>query len=501
MRQLRIPLGTAYNTRVSAVNLADASSGIVGIGIVGVMIVGKSSLTSSSKDARFINCYAESVSDPVTGKQKNYLVKRPGFGTHTTPAAGKKGYAILVWTGSGSAVISAFDNPSTIYSGTTSLGAITGIATSITETFIGANATLAITSTDSTAWYYDVPTAVVTKITDVDYPGNASLTTTGSFAHMDGFAFIMTTDGRLWASDLNSITAWTATSFASANQYPDRGIGCVRNKNFILAFGTESIEFFYNAGLTPFPLTKAVAMTVKVGAVNADAITQISDTIFWAGSTPQGGLSIFKYDNSVKRISTPEIDALLILIGATNITLTSIRYHGRSFVLVIASPTSTYAYCVEENFWFEWSSATLLWFKCAAASLTSGMQNFSISNVEASGKVFLMNPAAFVFTDNGAIYTARAQLPQMDLGTTNMKFWGSVELVADREVISSPITLSYSDDDYQTFVTWGSLDLQQARPQAYRLGASRKRAWVWTHAAATPMGLEAMEMNVEIGEN
>jgi hypothetical protein len=66
-------------------------------------------------------------------------------------------------------------------------------------------------------------------------------------------------------------------------------------------------------------------------------------------------------------------------------------------------------------------------------------------------------------------------------------------LVGDVESSSSPITLSFSDDDYGSYTTWGTLDLSQQRRIATRLGSSRKRAYVLTHAAATPMRLEALE--------
>jgi hypothetical protein len=118
----RIPLAGPYNTRVSAVNAADTSSGYAGVGIAGLMIAGKTT-TSVGKDARYVNCFAETVSDPITGAKKIYAVKRPGFGTQSTPAAGKKGFARAT---------------------TTPAGTTTPV------------------------------TAVVTKISDVDFPGNAA---------------------------------------------------------------------------------------------------------------------------------------------------------------------------------------------------------------------------------------------------------------------------------------------------------------------------------------
>lgn len=499
-KEFRLPLSGAYNTRFSAVNASDATSGYVGVGIVGSMIVGKTT-QSTDKDIRFINCFAQTTSDPVTGKKRSYTVKRPGFAASNTPASGQKGYAIIVWTGEGAGtkVISAFgETNSTLYDGTTSLGAITGRCTGLSETFVSTTATILATSTDNTAWYYDTSVGVSTKITDGDFPGNAGKTTVGTFAHMDGYACIMCSDGTVYASDLNSGSAWTSTSFDSANAYPDQGVGLVRFKNFIMAFGKESVQFFYNAGLTPFPFAKAVAMTVKVGAVSADAIAQISDTVFWCGSTPQGGLSIFQYDGALNRVSTPEIDGIMILAGASNISLTTIRFYGRSFVLVKASST-TLVYCVEEKMWHEWNSTTPLWYKCAGVSVGGTMVNYSVTNVSTGGKVYIQNHATLVFTDDSVAYTARAQLPLEDLGTNHIKVWSQVDIIADQETSASTLTISYSDDDYQNYTVAGTVDLSTSLRRLTRLGASRRRSWVLTHAAATPMRIEAIEGRARIG--
>lgn len=561
-------MASAYNTRFSASNILGSVSGIVGQGIVGLMVVGK--IGTSSKDGQLINCLVTTVSDPIQNAKRSYLVKRPGFSTSSTPAAGSIGNTLLIWTGKGTGIdiVSAFGaTNSTIYLNTTSLGAMTGLATGIVETFVGTESILLISSSDNTGWQtsanaittgvtftgsthtnttvdnissttglvvgqlltgtgfaantriasIDSATAITTtiattatnagvtitrtilgKIVDADFPGNAGKTLAGTFSIMDGFAAIMDTGGVLWASDLNTVSAWNPLSFDSTNAYPDKGVGCIRQKNFILAFGTESVQFFFNAGLTPFPFAKSVAMTVKVGAINANAITQIADSVFWCGSTPQGGLSIFTYDGSISRISTPEIDGLLILAGASNISLTTIRFYGRSFVLVNASNT-TYAYCIEERNWFQMSSSVNLWYKCVGVSIGGTMVNYSISNTQTSGKIYSMNPASFVYTDDTNSYTSTAQLPPIDHGTSARKFYSEIELICDRELSASPVSLLYSDDDYQSFITWGTLDLSDARPRALRLGSGRKRIWALSHSAQTPFRIEYLQGKMTVG--
>lgn len=482
-------------------NAASSSSGYWGVGIWGLFTWG-SSTQATDKDARYINCFGQTITDPVAGTRRLCAVKRPGFGTQSTPASGQTGQQIMVWTGNGAgtSVISAFGSTnSTIYNGTSSLGAITGRAISLNETKINGTPTITVTSSNSTAWYADSSgTPTMTQITDGDFPG-VTETLVGGFSHMDGFAFVMTSLGRLWASDVNSISAWTANNFTQTNAYPDNGIGAIRWKNYVMAFGTESLEFYYNAGLTPFPLARATAMTQKVGAVSADAIARIGDTIFWCGTTAEGGMSIFQWTGTLSRVSQPEIEAILILAGASNISMTTIRFYGRSFVLVKAGPT-TLAYCIEEKQWHEWVTTTPLWYKCASVMLGGTQVNYAVSNVSTSGKVFLMNHASLVFTDNSAAYTARIQSAPDDYGNDNMKFFHDLAITADTESSTSTLTVAYSDDDFATYTTAGTLDLSSTRPlKLTGLGSARRRAWALTHSDATPMRIHRAAGNMTMG--
>src|SRR3990167_3844611 len=162
----KVPLTGKYNTRIAQSNAAAGTSGVIGIGVVGDFIIGGANV-ASNKDERYVNCMM------ITQGDRDYVVKRPGFATNETPASGNVGSAIMIWTGHGTGqkVISAFGaTNSTIYDGTTSLGAITGKAFAITETFVTTTATILVSSGDSTGWYYDTGVAVMTKITDLDFP-------------------------------------------------------------------------------------------------------------------------------------------------------------------------------------------------------------------------------------------------------------------------------------------------------------------------------------------
>jgi hypothetical protein len=474
----------------------NTASGIVNVGVVGIMVVGAGGVTNT-KDQRFINCFTERVINPYTQKTTLYLVKRPGFASLMTPATGDIGNDIIVWTGRSSKVISSFGaTNSTIYDSTTSKGAITGKTTGLTETDVGGVATIAISSGDNTAWYHD--TTVATKITDVDFPGNAGKTLAGTFAHMDGYAFIMDTNGVIWNSDINTLVNWTSTNAVQANSYPDIGICCVRQRDKIMAFGTESVQFFYNAGNAAGSiLSRIEPMTLKVGCVGYEAVAQISDSVFWAGSSAQGGLSIHSFKDSYQKISTPEIDAVLIIAGASNITMSSTKLYGRSFVIVNASSV-TFVYCVEENAWHEWKSTIPLWHRCAGVSAGGSQVTYAISKTSTSGKVFTINPAALTFQDNGDAYTATIQTSRIGEGN-RITFWEEVGIIGDIADSTSTLTIAYSDDDYATTTVLGTVDLSDPRPRIDRAGSAYRRAWILSHSANLPLRIEALAGRKAVG--
>jgi hypothetical protein len=307
----RIPLAGVYNTRPGTGALS-GSSGVVGVGVVGVMIVGNGNV-GSSKDHRMINRLQITETDPIAGTKRLYVPKRPGFAALNTPRTGHVGNAILVWAGQGTGVkvMTAFGNTDfKLFDGTTDKGDGTGKATAITETRVSGTPTLFITSDDNKGWTYQ-DGGSLTNINDADFPGNASRTIVGPFAHLDGYPFVMDTTGRLYNGDLNSATAWTANSYVTG--IPDVGIGCFRHRNTIIAFHKEHYDVYRNAGnAAGSPLSEIEELSRSIGCISAHAVTTIRDTLYWIGTTKGANLALYSHDNgAVQKLSTPEQEAAL----------------------------------------------------------------------------------------------------------------------------------------------------------------------------------------------
>ena len=493
----RILLGGSENTRFSASAGAVAASGVVGVGVVGIMVVGAGG-NPTDKDQKFLNCFPMTVTNPLTGKVTLYVVKRPGWASYSTPAAGSIGTAVHAWSGSAASdkIISAFGaTNSTIYDGTTSLGAITGTAAGITETFVSTTPTLLISSSDNTAWYYD--TTVPTKVTDAQFPGNASKTLAGTFAHMDGYAFIMDTEGTLCNSDLNTVTSWTALGYISTNSYPDKGVGCIRHRNTIVAFGRQSMEVFRNAGnATGSPLTRIEEATQQIGAMNSNSIGSVNDVLVWVGTSRTGDIGVYLYDGGTPvRVSTASIEAQISILGGANVRLQTVRFYGRSFIVVMGN-LSTYVYSIEDKAWHEWSSQTMLWQSTDGQANGSSVVTLAVSNVSTSGKLFVINPASLTFLDNGVSIATSIRTSGVDFDTNDNKRCDAIEIIGDTETSTSPTTISWTDDDYQTYSNPKNTDLSYARKRVARCGSFRRRAFVISNTANTPMRIEALELDI-----
>lgn len=561
-----VPWTGRYNTRISKSNAPNTTTAVVGFAVVGVAIVGQTP-TPVDKDERWINCFyttegaekcavkrpgmgvdstpqAGSVGNSVLIWTGNASAKVAAYGasnatiysngTNLGNITGKANFISETFTGATYPTILIASSDSTGWY-TTALAISTGltfngdthtntvidniastaallVGQTITGIGIPANTRIASITSGTAITISNAATgsatvaltrSILAKIIDADFPGNASFVLAGGFVTIDGFNCIMTTDGKLWASDLNSASSWAANSFDSNNDYPDIGVGAIRWKDKVLNFGSESIQFSYNAGLTPFPLASVGgASTIKLGACNSFSITSISDYVFWCGGTDKGGLTIYQYDGAVTRISTPEQDFQLVLAGTTNISLTALRVYGKSLILVSTAST-TYVYCLEDKKWHEWIGTANLWQRCVGLSVGNQILTYSISTTSTSGKLYVINPQSLVFTDDSMPFTASIQSMSENGGTNYRKFYSEFRLDADIEPTSSVMTLAVSDDDFQSFQVIDSIDLS-APYKITRLGPSNpdnwnNRAWKLTNSSNAAFRIRSADYWMTVG--
>jgi hypothetical protein len=456
--------------------------------------------TAVTKDQRFINFFPMKYTNKLTGKETYYLVKRPGFETFLTPTAGSIGTALHVWETVGTAetdIMSAWGAVnSTIKKGTTSLGAMTGVAKGFTEIDFTGTSTVVIPSSDNTAWYYPFGGAL-TQITDADFPTARGIQ--GKFVSLDGYLFIMDQFGRIYNSDINSVTAWGATSFIETTYYTGFGIGLARHHDAIVAFTSSAVEFYTNEGASPSPLARREMVTVPIGCVRPtntyySSIAQMREQLFFIGTQKTGGASIYKIEQyAFHKVSIPAIDQQLEVAEPNNCYLTNAKIWGMD-VIILGAGTISYVYLPDFDMWCEIDGSADVWEVLAGGSANQ-CRVFSLSSSDTSGKIYQWNTDTPVWTDNGVAYTASAITSRVDFDTENNKRFHKVKLIGDKQASTCTIGISWSDDDYVTFSTERNVDMSQDRTYLTQCGMGRRRAFKFTNSTNTPCRLQALELN------
>ena len=392
--------------------------------------------------------------------------------------------------------MSAFgDTNSTVYVGGTTQGAITGQAAFISEGILSDVANIFVVNTVGARGYFGTGGGSLTEITDAQYPPKQTpaLVTTGPFVQFDGYSFIMCTNGQIWNSDLNSISAWTAAAYTTAQQKPDAGIGIARYQNAIVAFSLSSTEFFFNAQNTTNSPLSPEANFINLGCANQYAFCNIGDTVAFFSTTQGYGIYILD-GRRERKISTPPVDRILAGSTAANIRLNPFVSHGKLFLLVTApvSPGQL-AYDVQSGTWELWvftgnqvTQSDIVPSSASASSVYVGPSVTSYYATSSTGK-------------SGTYLTSK-----FDAGTKKRKFLRKINVIGSMgSTAVTNASVSWSDDDYETFSTVDTVDINSGeRAVITRCGSFISRAFkvaVTNDNSGRIVRLAALELDYDVG--
>ena len=468
--------------------------------------------TFSADDQVFINCYPELNNNPITGKASADLYKRTGFTTGgaltSVSAAGAVGAIVSSVTFGVAAGFRNVGGSSSVWDLITSSKIGGDIASAddvvaIIETTIGGTDNL-VAYIDDTAvidQYYFPDGGSWTKVTDGDFPTDA----VGFPAALDGYIFNMTARGRIYNSDLNSVSSYGATSFITCDISPDGGITVARQGNKIVGFGSRSIEFFENAGNAfGSPLRRIGAL--QMGAANRlisghHTVLPLSDTIYFVGTDSSGAYTgVYKLEGlQPKKISNPAIDKLFgsaVLQGFVG----KFSLHAQTHIAVQGT-SGVYCFAEHSGLWWKFllaSGEVIAIDSTAPAGNVTGANSYFMGSNNARANQLL---AAAVYQDNGSNYTMTARTDSLDFGTDRTKFFKKMRVSYDVQSSSSNLGISWSDDDHDNYTTAVNIDMSQSTGWITRLGSSRRRSFQFTNTANTPCRIRAVEIDYEEGSH
>ena len=404
---------------------------------------------------------------------------------------------------------------------TIAVSSATGIYVGMYVTGTGVSPNAKVTNINGTTITVDIAhTATVSgTITFTDLGSNGVLTPalnafpSGPFVSgavfLDNYVFVGTTTNRIYNSNLGDPTSWGALSYLSFEQTTDTLVGIAKHLNYLVAFGKVSMQFFYDQGnAVGSPLGVAASYTSEIGCANGDSIVATSNTVLWVGTSKTFGRSVYIMDGvSSIRISNANVDRHLEADGLSNVSAYCYTTNGHTlYILTLHNTNQTLVYDLTEKMWYTWTQYSMQsndqpnpgtyqesYFRPTFYAEVNSVP-YVLDDDTATLYYFDVN----TYQDNGQPIYCRTVTDIMDNGSTKRKFYGRLEIIGDK--VAGTMQIRHSGDDYNTWSSYRTVDLNASRSQIYLSGADRRRAWEFLVTSNVPLRLDAAEVDFRIGE-
>lgn len=348
---------------------------------------------------------------------------------------------------------------------------------------------IAATATASTVALTDVPLSV--------YPSSLI----PGCAYLNGTIYVMDLSNNIYGSNLNNPLVWNPTNLIKAQNEGSQGRFITRQLSYLVAFKQFSIEFFYDAANpTGSSLLPVQGGFIPIGCENTDTIQTISGDIYFVANTSTTSYQVMILRNlTLNIVSTAPVERILENLQSGNTTHSfSFNYKGHSFYGIASDDIDyTMVYDISQGIWYKWdflgSNAKIISQTVKISGDDPTPVYFQIDGIEKIYQVsdgYLDDTTPIIFD----LYT-----PNFDGGTRKRKIVNSLEIIGDQQE-GSTLQIRCSDDDYQTWSNYRTVDMSKKRPLLINCGAFRKRAYHIHQVSNTPLRIKAVEVNVEEGE-
>ena len=301
----------------------------------------------NAADARMVNLFPEIV--PEAGKEPAFLNRAPGLKLLNTIGNGPiRG----LWAFSSSDSTAFVVSGTQLYKITTSyvatlIGTVAGtgpvsLADNGTQLFIAAN---------GPSYIYNNTTNAFGQITDPDFPGAVTV------CYLDGyFVFNEPNSQKLWITALLDGTSIDPLEFASTEGSPDGLVAVAANFREVWAFGTNSIEVWYDSGATDFPLQRIQGAFNELGCAAPYSVAKMDNGLFWLGRDRRGEGIVYRANGYTGvRISTHAVEwQIQQYADLSDAIAYTYQQDGHSFyVLIFPSANTTWVYDAATQAWHE----------------------------------------------------------------------------------------------------------------------------------------------------
>lgn len=409
-----------------------------------------------TKDEDYLNCYIEFTNNKELKEQDFHIVKRPGTSQYIPAVAGasirgvhyNEDFRKFYYVAS-----------NTLYIWDVGTGALSGSSPGIftstsgevgfTDYLYDTGVTVVI-MTDGTQLFQIDSANVTTPCTDPDMPAHLP-----SPVFLDGYLFLIKVNtSDIYNSDLNAPLAWTPGNFISAEIGADLVRKLAKLNNYLVVFGSTTIEYFWDAGnATGSPLQRNDTPVKFNGYLGGFA--QYGQLIYFVGNDVQGQPTVYTLkDFSIEEISSPTLVRYLSSLTTTySVKKGSIFGVGGHTFYLLDYGSYTYVYDITTKVWTRWAYQQGLGFGMDfAITCKDSNDTKALFCINSSTQIFQIN--LDLHSDSGVLYTAFGVTDNEFFDTYNQKTGYRMTVIADRpDGTGNTIEISWSDDDYKTYNT------------------------------------------------
>tara|TARA_R110000868_G_scaffold233110_5_gene486853 strand:- start:1078 stop:2607 length:1530 start_codon:yes stop_codon:yes gene_type:complete len=298
----------------------------------------------NAANSRMVNLFPEAT--PENGKSIGFLTRAPGLRELTTVGSGPiRG----LWTFNGVGFVVSGNElyrMPTAWSATL-IGSVTGsgpvsMADNGIQLFIACN---------PDGYIYNNDTGVFAQILDPEFPGAVTV------GYIDGyFVFNEPNSQKIWVTSLLNGTQVDPLDFASAEGSPDDLVSLMVDHREVWLFGSNSIEVWYDAGLSDFPLARIQGAFNEIGCAAAYSVAKLDNALFWLGSDARGNGIVYRANGYTgQRVSTHAVEwQIQQYANISDAVAFTYQQEGHAFyVLNFPSANTTWVFDVATNAWHE----------------------------------------------------------------------------------------------------------------------------------------------------
>lgn len=367
-----------------------------------------------------------------------------------------------------------------------------GTITSVTLTNPGSNYAGTLTVSFSGAGSSATATASLNSFPANPVPG---------IVYLDGYVFVMDSQGQIWQSDNENPSAWGALNFTSAKSEGDEGKAIARHLNYVIAFKEWTADFFYDAGnATGSVLSINQSAHMEIGCADGNSIQNPEQTLIWMGTVVEGSRGIYMLNGlSPNKVSTKAVETFLNASDLTGTYSWLYKIAGHTlYGLVLTDQNVTLVYDITENEWHVWTTSKDYigggedYFECSFVTqfpFNSGA--FYVLDA-VNGLVFTLSPTNYV--DPFGPIRMRIVTDRMDFNTFAFKVGSALTIFGDQ--INDVMQVRHTEDDYNTWSQYRNINLNLQKPCLYQLGRFRRRAYEFLYTGNNPLRLEKVDFNL-----